>query len=828
MRKVSSASNIYETPKILFHYSSGFSRAASGISNCSLFTQRIRKTNHKYSRHLKSNKSKSTRNSSTSFISVVPSLFKEVLYEETLALKQEVNKLSNQISLIKSNTRKKEVDLLLKEKIIGEANLNAISSQDKFDQLIDSNNISKIKKTFAELKVEYQNLMDNNIKARHSIRYLKPNETKRKIEHIKNSLKNCIGQYTLIQLENNKMECELKEALMLSIEFSNQHQMISLLQAEFDKLKEKADVLQKTIDVKKEEMTKNENMKKKLFIAKTSLMKHKQKLINEKKSNEAFLKSKPLFLSKMKEFEEKVKYYKDECKKNETMIKTIQGEATRLENEKRKDNSKLQPVDYHHFRAIEADPIFCSNSKVLLLKSLINESKQKQKKYHLKVQAEIQLLQEFGKPVASIEEINNEMDNITINKQDRMNSKEKQVQEANNKEEEQNEIKGENGQSEVLLKPFLEMNNKIPDSLNSNTTPLQNNNDTKDSSRLQIEQTQQISNELFTEITYVIIKSIEAKRYTSSIAEAKIMNKIKEEKSNPLLNKENYVNQICLNIQDAIGCQNENDIKKIRIWVEFLFYIYHEDIAKVTETFVTLFSNIKEYTEEEDLILTKKLKKALLPYKDKLKDTLINNSNNGIVSYLVLKKFIEEEKVDIKDSYGEFLFYKLKQFNPMNTVSLYDLDLKLLDEVFDNKLNDSKMNVKTENDIEISQEDYVRIITQFAMGLRNYISTNNTTLKQLLSSAMQTIESETNDPGFDVINIEVFVEEMRKIKIEIKTELEIYCLFNRYKISDDSEYLSVDLIENDLGGKNKYEATTRQVMENVPEEEEESNENKVE
>lgn len=822
MRKVSSSNNIYETPKSIFNYPPSFSRPMSGMNTSSLFTQRIRKSSNKHSRHLKCNKS--TLNSSASFMSVVSSISKEVLYEETLSLKHEMNKLINQISLIKSDIRKKEVDLLLKDKKIEEANSNSnnneISNQDKFDQLIDSNNISKIKKAFLQLKTEYQKLKDKNSIAKHSVRYSKLNEIQCKIEHIQSYLSDLITKYSLMQLENLALESELNESIFLSITFSNQHQLLSSMQNEFDELKGRIDAAQKCIEAKNEEKIKNESIKKKLGIEKTNMTKNKQKLMNEIKNNDTFLQSKPTFLSKIKELEENVKYYKNECRNKESMIKTLQGDTAKLEKNNGKDMTKLQPVDYKRFEFKEADPIFKADSKVLLLKSLINESKQKQKRYHLKIQASIQLLREFGKEVPSIEEINSELEKMAIEKK-HINLNEIKPQEVI--KQEQKQIQEENGQM-LVAKNSSEANTKLPDDISMSSTLLQNN-DTKDTSRHQMEQQQQISNELFTEITYVIIKNIEAQKLTSRKAEEKIIKNIKE--LNPLISKDNYINQISLNIKEAIGCQNEADMKTIRIWLESLFFIYHNDVTKVTDSFSTLFNNIKEYSKEEELILSKKLKKVLLPFKDKLKENVITNSNNGIVSYLLLKHFIEEEKVDMKDSYGEFLFYKLKQFKPINPASLYDLDLKILNEVFDNDVNDSKMNAKTENDIEISQEDYVRIITQFAMALRNYLSSSNITLKQLLNSVMQTIESGTNEPGFEVINIEVFVEEMRKIKIDINTELEIYCLFNRYKISDDYEYLSVDLIENDLGGRNKYEAT-RQVMEKVLEEEEESNENKIE
>ena len=46
--------------------------------------------------------------------------------------------------------------------------------------------------------------------------------------------------------------------------------------------------------------------------------------------------------------------------------------------------------------------------------------------------------------------------------------------------------------------------------------------------------------------------------------------------------------------------------------------------------------------------------------------------------------------------------------------------------------------------------------------------------------------------------IEPFVNKMREIGIQLKSEIEIYCLFSRYKISDEYEIISINLLEKEL------------------------------
>ena len=84
---------------------------------------------------------------------------------------------------------------------------------------------------------------------------------------------------------------------------------------------------------------------------------------------------------------------------------------------------------------------------------------------------------------------------------------------------------------------------------------------------------------------------------------------------------------------------------------------------------------IKLYTSDEELLLSKKVKKTLLPFEEKIKAKLSSASTKGFVSFLLLKKAMEEEKIVMKDDYVQFLFYKMKQFDEKG-ISLYDLKIQ--------------------------------------------------------------------------------------------------------------------------------------------------------
>ena len=156
---------------------------------------------------------------------------------------------------------------------------------------------------------------------------------------------------------------------------------------------------------------------------------------------------------------------------------------------------------------------------------------------------------------------------------------------------------------------------------------------------------------------------------------------------------------------------------------------------------------------------------------------------------------MEDAKIEMKDDYSQFLFYYMKQYDNPN-IPIDNLKIQNLFDILENTENDEKMN--TESDIEISNEEYVQIITNFATQLSNYIKEKKTNLKLILKDIIQTVQAENLSDKFDVVLIEDFIKKMKEIGIHINSDLEIYCIYSRYKISDEYEVLSVELLEKEL------------------------------
>jgi hypothetical protein len=247
----------------------------------------------------------------------------------------------------------------------------------------------------------------------------------------------------------------------------------------------------------------------------------------------------------------------------------------------------------------------------------------------------------------------------------------------------------------------------------------------------------------------------------------------------------------------------------------------------MTEKFLSLLSNVKTYTSEQELTLSKKVKKYLLPKKDIILSKL-EPFKNKYISFIFLKQIIEEQKIEMKDEYSQYLFYALKRFDAPE-ISLYDLKVQNLFDIMNNDKNDSKM--EEESDVEITNEEYTHIITSFGMQLLNYLNSHNTTLKNVLSGLIQNISAEDEDDGeesIEIVFIEPFINRMKEIGIKINGDIETFCLYSRYKLSDEYEVISVNLLEkelenfNNLAKMSKNKENKDKLMEKVQEENEDN------
>ena len=330
--------------------------------------------------------------------------------------------------------------------------------------------------------------------------------------------------------------------------------------------------------------------------------------------------------------------------------------------------------------------------------------------------------------------------------------------------------------------------NKIDNNDNSNNNiDVINTNSNNNNQKL-------FTEEEFSEFTFVLLQNLESKKITIDIAKEKII--LLQNKSEELPN-DKFIEQMCHNILTCLNNKNEESIQKLNKWLYFLLNISENKQNLMTEKFISLLANIKIYTPEEELLLSKKVKKYLLPKKEIILSKL-DPFKNKYISFLFLKQIIEEQKIDLKDDYFTYLFYSMKKFDDPG-VSLYDLKVQNLYDILDNDEHDSKMD--EESDIEISNEEFTTIISNFVLQLLNYLNKNKKNLRDVVGDLIQTLnvdEDELNQGKIEIALIEPFINRMKEIGIAINNDIETFCIFNRYKLTDDYEIISINLLEREL------------------------------
>ena len=809
------------------------------------------------------------------------------LYDELMYLKRKVNNLNAQISFAKSQKRKKDMQINSKKKELANYMSDIHMSKDispvNIDKLKDSNMISLIKKEYYNVKKLLNNKIKEEKNLENYLKKAKPNNEIKKNEDLENQLRILLNKYNEIQKKNNEDSKIIQLKRNLAQVFQMNHTKIEEMKNLLYQTENNINRLKNIADDMNNENSKNNEILRKQNLSKANVNKHIEHLMNEKKNKEEIVKMRAIYEKKIKTLEDELNDLKSKCSRNDTDINNIKQELLSIEKFKNNDLFKLRQFNYKNLKKIDKDPLENVNSKIILLKSLIDESNNNIKRYKENIIGFNEQLKEMGyepfdvgdllnyenakneknntdkKSEIKNDDINDEINNeeekeknekekiekikesdgeINIiknnlesdgNKQRFESTKEEETKNENNinikpstdkteeiKEqinknisENNNEIKISDNNEEEEEQKITEHNNNViisssnnnnilqEENLNINSNNIDTNNDVNtntNENNTNINNQKLFTEEEFSEFTFVLVKNLEVKKITADIAKEKI---ILIQNKNEEIPNEKFIQQMSHNILTCLNNKNEESIQKLNRWLYFILNISENNKNMMSEKFLSLLTNIKIYTPEEELLLSKKVKKYLLPKKDIILSKL-EPFKNKFISFLFLKQIIEEQKVEMKDDYSQYLFYAMKKFDEP-TVSLYDLKVQNLFDILNDEQHDSKMD--EESDIEITSEEFTTIISNFIMQLMVYLNKNKTTLREVLKDLIQSLnvdEEDLNQEKIDIVLIEPFINRMKEIGIAINNDIETFCIFNRYKLTDEYEIISVNLLEREI------------------------------
>ena len=327
------------------------------------------------------------------------------------------------------------------------------------------------------------------------------------------------------------------------------------------------------------------------------------------------------------------------------------------------------------------------------------------------------------------------------------------------------------------------------------------------------ENTNKFNNFQFGNFTYILFKNFESRNILLNESQVKIINPLLSAIDKKGIGKIKYKNEsfnfiiekLSNIIMNSLKNNNEKNRKLISIFIGALLHNSNYDINKFVYYLNILFSYTKNYYVDEELFIYKLQTK----YKDKLtilynklfeyvKTNNTNQENNHIyLPLLKVKEIIEGNNIQLKEKYFEFLYYYMKKFEDSES-NLEDLDFNILSNLILTETKSNEKNTTNSNNnnsvTEITNEEYERHLKETINLIKQGINNLGIGFDDFIKDITYTTEVDGKE--YNYFTIENFIEELRKIKIEL-SEIKLSCLCNKYSIPDNLKLIDKNKIEKD-------------------------------
>ena len=372
----------------------------------------------------------------------------------------------------------------------------------------------------------------------------------------------------------------------------------------------------------------------------------------------------------------------------------------------------------------------------------------------------------------------------------------------------------------------------------------------------------------YNQFTYILFKNFESKGIVGQESYSKIINPFVEYVNGKKLKYVQYpsdefnlaVEKFANIILDTINNNNKYNHTLTKTFLSALLINSECDIQKMVEYFIILFSYTRDYKTDEEKYLkniknvyTKEIKdilNAINSYIENIKDEKNEGNYDVYFPLIKLKELIEENKINLKDKYVEFIFYYLKQFDDKNAkldylkysklndliplsddskelqqdILLTDDDNKKLNteptkqENFDNILNKNKDNnienynidesSKKENNFEenktdesateITIDEYLKQLGEAIESIKNGLKNENVSFKDFVEDKKKVTNVEGKN--IEYISINDLNNKFKDIGV-ILSDLKLSCLCSKYSLQNDLRLINIKSFEEDLESK---------------------------
>jgi hypothetical protein len=609
----------------------------------------------------------------------------EKLYQETYQIKKLVKQLQRQLDKITKENHKKDRQLNAKENLIN-------------DIIIHNNNMQLNNEEDDKNNYNYNFL---------EIKFNKPNTAMGiLIFKIKREIKTIINEINQenIKLENLKKSLYLSKTKELNIEsflYNEQINKINLLIGNALEIKEQN-------DIKLEEFESlNQNLERQEII-----------IDNLTRDNIA-LESQQEFLNiKLEKLQNDVKAKIEKAKKNDNELNILSLKNKNLSNDeiikKQIFTTKIDgiPISMKSLYTGKVSSLKKSinfyKRQIKYTEDILNKLKEQKKKlidsnksFDQKIKIDSKFIDNTSQIKTYQRPKTSKVDLRTVNNQDNIEKLRKEYKKA--REEELNFEKKAN----IYYDKLKEININYEEKEKENEKKVEEDKKAQNQLEFGIDETNpyyteneenipesniKFTSQQFNQFTYILFKNFEAKYIIGKEAKDKVINPFSEIIKKNNYNRLNYpsnefdevVEHFTKIIMSVLNTENEYNHTLAKIFIGALLYNSECDINKLIEYFSILFSYTKDYSKEEKKYIEKlktKYKKETKKLFECITSYILNDlTASPYFSLFKMKDLLDNNEINLKDKYIEFLFYFLKKFNDPEA-KLEDLKYSLLNEI---------------------------------------------------------------------------------------------------------------------------------------------------
>ena len=240
--------------------------------------------------------------------------------------------------------------------------------------------IIKQKNNYQTLKEKMRKQIEENNKLQNEIKIINLNDLQRENNNNLHLLRQKIRDYNdklLNNLENNN---ELQSFKVYKKLYLYNHAYIEKIRKKIQEKSKKIELMKENLELMKEKLSQIEDNKRRIISYNESIKKQNDKLLIDKKKRENFMLKKPEIMGKINQYEEKTKNIQDKNKSSENIIHNMTLERKEI-TQKIKEAQICKPINYQKMIVLQDNPNDNVDQKILLLESLIKESKDRQNQF---------------------------------------------------------------------------------------------------------------------------------------------------------------------------------------------------------------------------------------------------------------------------------------------------------------------------------------------------------------------------------------------------------------------------------------------------------------